>query len=357
MGGTEKQSVWLAEALRQRGWECQLRLLRQKPVEPRGRKPLIGASEYLSMFGSVMGLFGELRESPPDVMVCMGRVANSLGFLAKLVLPELKMVTTCRTNRVLPFFYRYSLRRSELCIANSEWAAREVAQAAGVPHSRIIHIENALLRADLLDLAVSAAAKAAARRELGLAVDVPVLCNISSFVPGKNKEDLLRAFARCKISPDAILLLVGDGDAREGCEALACELGVSSRVYFLGNTDAIARILQASDLFVSTSLRDSLPNALIEAQAAGLPVVAYDVAGASETFDAARTGLAVPAGEVDAFAQAIERLILSPELRRSWGGSARIRACEQYAPEVIAARYDSVLGRLLGIPKSDDASS
>lgn len=348
IGGTEKQSVWMAEALRQRAWDCRLRLLLPEHVEQNERGVLAGASGRLAILWSFLRLLKDLRASPPDVMICMGRVANCLGFLAKWAVPSLRLVATCRTNRKLPFFYRRSLRQSELCIANSKWSANEVAQAAGVPQERIIHIENALLRADLLDLDVSAAAKTTARRELGLAADVPVLCNISSFVPGKNKQDLLLAFARCKMSPDAMLLLAGDGGERAVCEGLARELGVSSRVRFLGNTDAIAPILQASDLFVSTSLRDSLPNALIEAQAAGLPVVAYDVAGAGEAFDSERSGLAVPAGDVDALALAIERLISSPELRCDFGVHGRERARELYSPEMIGVRYDAALGQLFG---------
>ncbi|KRP35251.1 MAG: hypothetical protein ABS34_11415 [Opitutaceae bacterium BACL24 MAG-120322-bin51] len=278
----------------------------------------------------------------------MGRVANSVGFLAKCFLPGLKLVTTCRTNRALPYFYRFSVRQSELCIANSSWAATEVAKAVGLPTARIVHIENALLRPQLFDLDLSPEAKATARSGLGLDLNGPVLCNISSFVPGKNKHDLLDAFARCKLGSTAVLLLVGEGSERDRCKQRAKDLGISAQVRFLGKTDSIEPILQASDLFVSTSLRDSLPNALIEAQAAGLPVVAYDVAGASEAFDQERSGLAVRSGEVDAFSRAIERLISSPQLRCDFGAHGRARAQKLYSPKIIGARYDAALSQLFG---------
>ena len=349
VGGTEKQGVWLDAALRQCGWQCHLRLLFPEDTECERSSSVPVADGGLAVLRSFLGVLQELRDSRPDVLICMGRTANSLGFLAKLLFPGLKLVTTCRTNRALPLLYRFSLRRSERCIANSQWAADQVGLViAGAPE-RVVHIENALLRPHLFDLDRSPAAKAAARIGLGLAADTPVLCNISSFVPGKNKGDLLSAFARSRIDPTAVLLLVGEGSERAKCEQYAQELGIGDRVRFFGKADAIEPFLQVSDLFVSTSLRDSLPNALVEAQAAGLPVVAYDVAGAAEAFESERSGLAVTSGEVDAFARAIERLMSSPKLRHDFGAYARTRASALYAPEVIAARYDTVLRGLFDV--------
>ncbi len=343
-GGTERQSVWLQQALLDRGWQSRLHLLYPKAAETSTRSTGEGA---LSLIRPTVGLIGEFRENCPDVLICMGRTANSLGFLVKRCFPSVQLVTTCRTNRKLPFLYRRSLRQSQLCIANSHWAAEEVVRVTGMSPDKLIHIENALLRPELFKLDQSPASKAVARRGLGLHPDSTVLCNISSFVPGKNKTALLEAFARSQFQSITVLLLAGDGRERQVCEQRAKSLGIAGQVRFLGRTDFIEPILQASDMFVSTSLRDSLPNALVEAQAAGLPVVAYDVAGAVEAFEPERSGISVRCGDVDGFVQAIDKLLGAPDLRLRFGTCARKRALQLYDPEVIRARYATEMSRLM----------
>lgn len=111
-----------------------------------------------------------------------------------------------------------------------------------------------------------------ARSELGIADDAPLLCHVGRFVPQKNHRFLLEMFSRVvERRPDARLALVGGGPLEQETRELAQELGVSSRILFLGVREDVASILMASDVFTFPSLWEGLGIAAIEAQATGLP--------------------------------------------------------------------------------------
>jgi glycosyltransferase involved in cell wall biosynthesis len=115
------------------------------------------------------------------------------------------------------------------------------------------------------------------RAELRLPPDADVIGHVGSFTPPKAQEVLLRAFARLVASrPAAHLLLVGDGPLRAEAENEARRLGIVRQVSFTGVREDVPRLLTAMDLFVLPSRFEGFPNALIEAQAVGLPVIASD---------------------------------------------------------------------------------
>ena len=352
-GGTERQSLWLTRALPSPVYSARL-LLFQAP-SPAVTTPSDVGAEVLQPFPTPFpwyapGLIRRLSLLQADVVICMGRNANSYAASIRRRLPAVRVVSTCRTSRRLPFFYRRGVGRSHHCLTNTAWAARRLLADGMKGEADVTVIPNALLRPELLDLDRSPAAVAAARTLLGLPPGRPVCCNIASFVPGKNKQGLLRAFARSREASRAILLLAGTGRGLLACQKLAVGLGLGDRVRFLGHAEDIAPILQASDLFLSTALRDALPNAVVEAQAAGLPVIAYDTGGAAEAFRHGQSGWSVPSGDGGAFADALDTRLASPEALRAASAAARTHARASFLPAVIAARYRELIGRLLSPP-------
>lgn len=343
-GGTERQAIWLSKALAERGWHASLvRMFSDEQCV------LTGPDSSPVGIGPRTSLLGKLRCCcEADILMPMGRTANSFGAFLKVLSPKAKLVSTCRTNRDLPWAYRFSISKSELCLTNSDWASRRVGEAVGIARERIITIENALFRQHLLDLEVSQGAKRSAKRRIDCNPDSLVISNVSTFVQGKNKQALLRAFADSKCySEGALLLLVGEGEERKPCQLFAEELGISEQVKFLGNVDSIDTVLQASDVFVSTSLRDSMPNAVVEAQAAALPVVAFDTAGVAEAFRHQETGIAVKSGDLNELISSIDSLSASQDLRYRYANQARLRTRRIHSPDRIADRYDETLRRVL----------
>jgi glycosyltransferase involved in cell wall biosynthesis len=119
-------------------------------------------------------------------------------------------------------------------------------------------------------------------------------------------------------------------------------LGVLHAFTFLGHRDDVGARLAEADVFVLPSRSEAFPNAVLEAMAAGLPIVASGVGGILELIDSGRTGLLVPPGEPRALAEALCRLIADPELAARLGVAARDEARAHYSFERMVTSFDSL---------------
>jgi glycosyltransferase involved in cell wall biosynthesis len=170
-------------------------------------------------------------------------------------------------------------------------------------------------------------ARAQLRREWG-AGDDPVVLSVAMFRRGVKTEGLEWVIRTCgellgrgrRFS----LVIVGDGKERRGLMKLA-EAEVRGRVRFAGQVprSELFRYYSAADLFVFPGIQESLGMVYLEAQSCGLPVVAFDNAGTPEAIQNGRTGRLVPLFDGPRFAEAIDRLITDPDLRRQWGENAK----------------------------------
>jgi glycosyltransferase involved in cell wall biosynthesis len=169
------------------------------------------------------------------------------------------------------------------------------------------------------------------------------------FRPEKNQRALIELAARLPRETDWQLWLVGEGETRPACTALAHQLGLADRVKFLGFQADPAPLYRAADIAVLASQSESLPNFLIEAQAHGLPVVADDIGGVRECFRPGETGWAVPPGDADAFLAALTPLLADPAQRASAGLAAQTFAREAFSPARQLLRYLELFARLAGV--------
>jgi len=147
---------------------------------------------------------------------------------------------------------------------------------------------------------------------------------------------------------DFIALFVGDGPLRGKLEGLVRELGLENRVRFLGSKDReeIPEILAITDIFVLPSLSEGLPTAVIEAMAAGCPVVATAVGGTAEVVADGETGLLVPPRDPDALAEGMKILLQSRATRRKMGEAGAKRAREYFSIERMVREYEALYRRL-----------
>jgi glycosyltransferase involved in cell wall biosynthesis len=151
--------------------------------------------------------------------------------------------------------------------------------------------------------------------------------------------------AACLV-PEAEFLIAGDGPQRAELEAKARALGVSTRVRFLGHRSDVSTLLQTCDVFVLPSLFEGLPLAVLEAMAAGRPIVASDVSGVREAIVHRETGLLVPAARADELARAIRLLISQPTLARRLGEQARRVAAREFSADVMVQRIGHLYDEL-----------
>jgi glycosyltransferase involved in cell wall biosynthesis len=185
------------------------------------------------------------------------------------------------------------------------------------------------------------------RRELGIAVDVPVVAMVSVLREGKGHDVAFAALAQLRERhPDVRLLVVGDGPARDAVHAQAREVG--EHVVFAGFRRDVTDVLAASDVLLLPSRMDAFPTSLLEAAAVGVPAVATAVGGIPEIVRDGETGLLLAnPPSADAVAAALERLLDDPCRRAALGRAARVRFAAHFTAERWAARcraiYDDVL--------------
>ena len=167
------------------------------------------------------------------------------------------------------------------------------------------------------------------RKSLGLDADIPLVGVIGRLVPIKDLGTAVTAVARLE---GVHMVFVGDGECRSQLEAQTRALGVGDRVHFTGWWDVPATLSDV-DVVALTSRNEGTPVALIEAGAARRPVVATRVGGVPLVVQDGVTGFLAPAGDAPALAVHIERLLASPELRRSMGEAGRQRVLDRFSKE------------------------
>jgi glycosyltransferase involved in cell wall biosynthesis len=166
---------------------------------------------------------------------------------------------------------------------------------------------------------------------------------VGRFVPIKNLPMLIEAFAAVnREAPRARLQLIGDGEAKPQLESMVRERGLEGTVEFRGWREDLARVYQEINVLVLTSLNEGTPVAVIEAMAAGLPVIATDVGGVADVITHGRTGVLVTPGSADQLSSAMLALHRCSEERQRLGSAARMAVMERFG----AARLVSDLARL-----------
>jgi glycosyltransferase involved in cell wall biosynthesis len=183
-------------------------------------------------------------------------------------------------------------------------------------------------------------------RRSSLAGQPPTILSVSRLKAPKDVVTLARAFQQ--LEPGSFrAAIVGDGPDRARVEE---ELGTAGEL--LGERSDVAELLAQADVFVLSSRSEGLPISILEAMAAGLPVVASDVGGIPELVVDGETGLLVPAGDPDALAAALRRLVEDGELRRRLGAAARARVEQRFSVEQARRSHVELYERLLagGLP-------
>jgi glycosyltransferase involved in cell wall biosynthesis len=220
---------------------------------------------------------------------------------------------------------------------------REHAIRDGVEPDRITVVRNGV---DLPEL------DRAARRGPDGPVPEPgaVVCVANMHHPVKGQTDLLHAMREVvRDRPEARLVLVGDGARRPLLERCARQLGIAEHCHFLGHRRDVAAILARARLAVSASHAEGISNAILEAMAARLPVVATAVGGSPEIVREGEDGFLVPPGAPAALARRILELLDDAPLRARLGARGRAIVEREFSLEQMRASYDALYEDLTGL--------
>jgi glycosyltransferase involved in cell wall biosynthesis len=333
-GGTERQSVFMASAFARAGHEITLLTFRPRGVleveaeqQPFAFRSLQPFDTRLDWFAP--GLLGAAEEAGPDLVLCMGRMANCYAGFIQRRLPAAAVICTMRTGKLLPYLFVRSLRLCRHVVANSHVAKRVLSDNYNIPAHKITVIHNPVLRPAREPLERNESL----RRYHGANQTTVVLLNVAMFRPEKNQRELIEICAKLPGYLDWQLWLAGEGPSRKKCERLAHDLGLGARVKFLGYQSDPAPLYLGADLGVLASQSESLSNFLIEAQLYGLPAVAYDIVGVGECFVPGRSGNLIANRDQSSFISALDRLIREPALRKRFSDEARRHARANFVPE------------------------
>jgi glycosyltransferase involved in cell wall biosynthesis len=185
------------------------------------------------------------------------------------------------------------------------------------------------------------------RRELGSNVSDPIIITVGRFSQAKGYEDMIKAFSLLRDhGKKPVLLMVGSGNQAESIQAQVDSLNLHESVILAGERQDVPQLLAASDVFASSSHREGLPLAVLEAMMAGLPVVATSV-GDIPNVVTEETGVIVPPHQPEQLAAAIEKLLDDPEQRQLMGRAARQRAIHEYSVDAWMKRHVALYEELL----------
>jgi L-malate glycosyltransferase len=232
---------------------------------------------------------------------------------------------------------RLAYRAAHAVVANSDAAAEQL-RREGVPSARIRVIPNGV------DCASPSPSRPMPARPIRRVVTV------ANLRPEKGHDTLIQAASRIVDErPDTEFLIVGDGPLRESLERQVTARGLGSRVLFLGERSDVPALLESSDLFVLPSRSEACPNSVLEAMAAGLPIVACRVGGVPELVESGAHGLLVEPDRPDALAASILDLMNRPQFAFGLGHAARERVEHRFSFDRMVSGFEhlylSELGR------------
>lgn len=241
----------------------------------------------------------------------------------------------------LEWLYGKSMRRTDTVATVCDMAREEFAQRPDIPRGKLVAVPNGI-RLDKFEPATEAARRQLATT-LGLPAETRLLGLVGRLTWAKDHATLIRAFALVhQREPDTALVLVGDGPLKASLAEQAQAAGVAGRVLLLGDRSDIPALLGALDLFVMSSVTEGYSVALLEACAAGLPIVATRVGGNPEIVREGINGRLVPARDPQAIAAAVIDLLADPVRARAMGEAGRRWIIEHGSFRAMAKRYADI---------------
>jgi glycosyltransferase involved in cell wall biosynthesis len=340
-GGAQRVIVNLIQGIVRRGEPVDLALAIRDGVfldhiPPDVRVVDLGARR---LAGGFPQLVRYLRRERPRVLISSMSHANMLAlWAAKLAGRSTPVMVTVHNTmsestgsdwgleqRLLRTFYPWA----HWIVAVSRGAADDLARTTGVPRDRVEVIYNPVITPAIL-----AQAGRTPNHPWFAPGEPPVILGVGRLTRQKDFFTLVRAFAELRRRRAARLVILGEGEDRPGLEALVAELGVGADVALPGFRDDAPAYMARSGLFVLSSAWEGLPTVLIEALAAGAPVVSTDCpSGPREILQDGRLGALVPVGDVPALAGAMERALDAP------GGALPPDALREFTLDAAVDHY------------------
>jgi glycosyltransferase involved in cell wall biosynthesis len=363
-GGTERQAVELLNRLDEKRFDARLAVLgwrgplRRQIVE---RYPYVPEFPLNGFFNAnavkqLLRLRGMMIEKRIAVLHTHDFYSGALGVTAAR-LGGVKVIAAQRhlrlsDRRIHDWGTRYIHRLATRLLVNAEGIRDHILKMGSAGPGKIVVIHNGLdarPRNEMDERALRGRRRAGLLAELGLGDGAKVVGCVAGLKPVKGHRYLLEAAAKVmKADARVHLVLVGEGELRGAIAAQVERLGIGARTILLGHREDSAQLAAAFDVAVLASLSEGLPNAVMEAMAAGAPVVATAVGGVPELIEDGETGFLVPPASSEALADRIEYALSQTGATGMIAARGRQFIIERFGVERMVAAVERLYEEVIG---------
>ena len=309
---------------------------------------------------AVSGLLSEIRRFRPQIVhgvlihgYLLGGVAARLHGVPVFISSRRALASAKTRFRGLGLAEAWVNRFTRVVVANSEAVREDTIRTERLPRAMVCAIHNGIDGTDYPTVP-----NEALKTSLGLHGSEPVIGVIANFIRYKGHVPFLSAFAQLVADhPRAVALLIGEGQERARCEALAQGLQIGHAVRFLGTRSDVPQLMSLVDFVVHPSLTEGFPNSILEGMASGKPVVATNVGGSPEAVLDGVTGFVVPPGDDQALVAPMRILARDLTRRQSMGAAARQRVLSEFALDRMIRRYERLYEAVVANPQGGSAPS
>ncbi|WP_028581046.1 glycosyltransferase [Desulfogranum japonicum] len=302
-------------------------------------------------FSVVFKIADILKKEKIDIIHTHNQGPLLYVFIAKLFFRRIKHVHTEHINMGVELSYSKKHELYNVILLRSLDGVINIAQHLNSQSAKYIKKKNAKVETILNSVEPATydfSIQSDLKHELGLDAGSFLIGNISALRPQKDHATLLNAMPYIlKENPHAVLVIAGDGELRNDLEEQCLRMGLTENVTFLGYRADVNNLLAQFDVFVLSSLYEGLPLCILEAMAAGKPIVATDAAGTNELVRDSETGLLVPVGDAEQLGKSISLLLEHPERAAEMGRKAKELVNSEHNMDTMMKKYESYYLRLV----------
>lgn len=281
----------------------------------------------------------EIRHINPDVIYL--HASRLLAGIAKMLhIPCVERINMSRVSAVggwcsNPVIDRICISLNTKVLAVSSAIAKQLTDRK-VPENKVIVIHNFVE----IERYHQPELKLTARKELNIPEDKFLVVNVGRFTQQKAQCDFISTAAvALEKNPNLLFLIIGDGPLKMNLQNMAVRYGISNKIIFAPFRKDVEKIYQAADCMLHTAHWAPLDNVLLEAMAAGLPVIASDVDGTNEVISAGNTGLLFPAGNTQLAAELLLKLVNDTSLAEALGKNAYNLMVKNHSIAKVKAQF------------------
>jgi len=364
-GGAERQVVALAEGLLQSKKYNPIVFCLSNYVEPYGKFLTDAGVEWYRVpegtrvgFGKLFWLIKQLRKCDCSVIYGILHIGNIYGGAAAILLRRPFVASIRSVNTQLPVHIRtisfFMCKRASIVIANSSSCVKSLEKDMGVRHYRAVVVPNAVILRN-----PNPGSRKRIRNELGISQDALVVGTVGNLKVEKRLDFFLNVFNHChkliSVSNNTLnvplhFVWIGDGPERDnlGLQLLRIPIDLRSDLHFPGARDDVTDCLSAFDIFILTSAYEGMPNALLEAMAAGLPCVVTAVSGTRDIVSK-REGIGVLADPDKPlkFAKTLFEVIQDYKKMKNIGRNAKRHVLMHYSAEQMVKSHCNAFNNAL----------